>query len=37
VELPQAAAADPDRGADTGWQDVKDDIFGEEFLLAGRC
>ena len=33
VELPQAAAADPDREHNAGWQDVQDDIFGEEFLL----
>ena len=23
--------------ADTGWEAVQDDIFGEEFLLTGRC
>ena len=35
VELPQAAAAHPGRGARARrWDEVQDDIFGEEFLLS---
>ena len=34
VELPQAAAAIQAEGGGAGWEEVQEDIFGEEFLLA---